>query len=238
MASLSPDKDVSVRKPVVFALLLLLAAASGSLAAGLEQLTAKVQKQYQTLTSFSADFTQVLTNATSKERETRTGRLIFSQPALIRWETDKPEKELLVVGQDMVWNAFPEEKAAYRYGVEDILGSKTMLRFLSGKGNLSEDFHIKEEPGAPAGQAGLNLVPREAEPSMVLAKAWVDRKSNMLTRIVIEDFYGNVNDVSLSNVKLNPPAAKELFQYTPPKDYGIFDNTGQAGGKPGGKQGR
>lgn len=186
----------------------------------------KVQKQYQNLTSFSADFVQVLDNAASKEKDTRSGRLVFAQPSLIRWETEKPEKELLVVGKDAVWNAFPEEKVAYRYSVEEVLGSKTMLRFLSGKGNLREDFHVQQEKDAPEGQAKLKLVPREAEPSLVLAYAWVDLKSNMLTRIAIEDFYGNINDVTLSNVKLNPSVAKEQFQYAAPKDYGIFDNTG------------
>ncbi|WP_243363140.1 LolA family protein [Fundidesulfovibrio terrae] len=199
-------------------------------AADIAALADKVQKQYQALSSFTADFTQVLVNSASKDKETRSGKLVFAQPSLIRWETEKPEKELLVVGKDVVWNAFPEEKSAYRYGVEDVLGSKTMLRFLSGKGNLREDFHIQEEQGAPEGQVKLKLVPREAEPAMVLAYAWVDLKTSMLARISIEDFYGNLNDVTLNNVKLNPSVSKDIFQYTPPKDYGIFDNTGLQGG--------
>jgi outer membrane lipoprotein carrier protein len=187
--------------------------------------TDKIQKEYQSLSSFTADFTQVLTNAASKEQETRSGRIFFSQPALIRWETQKPEKELLVVGKDAVWNTFEDEKTAYRYSVEEILGSKTMLRFLSGQGNLKEDFHIEEQPGAPKGQVELKLVPREAEPSLVLAYVWVDTSDYMLARIQIEDFYGNVNDVSLANLKFNARLAKDLFQYSPPTDYQVFDNT-------------
>lgn len=200
--------------------------APAALGADVAAISDKLQKRYQSLTSFSAEFTQVLVNSASKERETRSGRLVFSQPALIRWETQKPEPELLVVGADSVWNVFPAEKSAYRYTVDEVLGSKTMLRFLSGKGNLREDFHIQEEKGAPEGQALLRLVPREAEPSLVLAFAWVDLKTDMLARISIEDFYGNVNDVSLSAVKLNPSVAKDQFQYAPPKDYTIFDNAG------------
>ena len=204
--------------------MILLASKAG--AADVTSITDSVQKKYQTLSSFKADFTQVLFNAASKDKDVRTGRIVFSQPALIRWETEKPEKELLVVGKDAVWNAFPEEKSAYRYSVEDMLGSKTMLRFLSGKGNLKEDFHIQEEPGAPEGQMELKLVPREAEAGMVLAHAWVDVKTSMLARISIEDFYGNINDLTLSNLNLNPSVSKDQFQYTPPKDYSIFDNTG------------
>ena len=211
---------------ILAAFALVALAASAALGADVAAVSDKVQKRYQSLTSFSADFTQVLVNSTSKERETRSGSLVFSQPSLIRWETRVPEPELLVVGPDAVWNVFPAEKSAYRYTVDEVLGSKTMLRFLSGKGNLREDFHVQEEKGAPEGQALLKLVPREAEPSLVQAFAWVDLKTDMLARISIEDFYGNTNDVTLSNVKLNPSVAKEQFRYAPPKDYTIFDNAG------------
>ncbi|WP_243309928.1 LolA family protein [Fundidesulfovibrio agrisoli] len=213
-------------------LALLLLAAPGAQAADVAALTAKIQKQYQSMSSFSADFSQRLQNATSKETEIRTGKLVFAQPALIRWETLAPEKELLVVGKDAVWNAFPEEKSAYRYSVEEVLGSKTMLRFLSGKARLSEDFHIQQEPEAPAGQVKLRLVPREAEPGLVLAYAWVDERTNMLTRISIEDFYGNINDLTLANVTLNTKTSPEQFQYTPPAGYSIFDNEALQGKKP------
>jgi len=209
-------------------LLLLFLCASQALAADIAAITGKIQKKYSSLTTLTADFTQTLVNAASKETSTRAGRIFFAQPALIRWETDTPEKELLVVGKDAAWNAFPEEKNVYRHPVEDVLGSKTMLRFLSGKGNLSEDFRLEEEQGAPVGQIKLKLVPRQADASLVLAHVWVDDQTWLLGRISIEDFYGNINDVTLSNVKINGSIPKDLFQYTPPKDYTVFDNLGQS----------
>lgn len=47
----------------------------------------------------------------------------------------------------------------------------------------------------------------------------------------MEDFYGNVNDVTLSAFKPNPNLAKDLFQYAPPAGYQTFDNTGATKGK-------
>lgn len=221
-----------MKKIIPLTCLLLALLAAPAHATDVAALAAKMQKQYQSISSFSADFTQLLRNAASKEAETRTGKLVFAQPALIRWETLAPEKELLVVGKDAVWNAFPEEKAVYRYSVEEVLGSKTMLRFLSGKARLNEDFHIQEEQGnAPAGQVMLRLVPREAEPGMVLAYAWVDERTNMLARVSIEDFYGNVNDLTLSNVTLNAKVSPEQFQYSPPQGFSVFDNEAGQGKK-------
>ncbi|GAB6035608.1 outer membrane lipoprotein chaperone LolA [Fundidesulfovibrio butyratiphilus] len=208
-----------------------LARAATVVAADVDTLADKVQSHYKSVKSFTADFTQVLKNATSKDQEIRTGHLAYAQPNLIRWETRKPEKELLVVGKDGVWNVFDEERTAYRYGVEEVLGSKTMLRFLSGAGNIADDFTIEEEPDAPAGETRLKLTPREAEPGMVLAHIDVDTKTYTITRAAIEDFYGNVNDVTLKNIKMNPVLSKDLFVYTPPKDYQTFDNTGATQGR-------
>lgn len=215
----------------VLALGLCLVQTADALAVDVSALADSVQSHYKAVKTFTADFTQVLKNATSKDQEIRTGRLAFAQPNLIRWETRKPERELLVVGREGVWNVFDDERTAYRYGVEEVLGSKTMLRFLSGAGNIRDDFTIEEQQGAPAGQVRLKLTPREAEPGMVLAYIDVDVDSSTIVRAAIEDFYGNVNDVTLSNVKTNPSLSKGLFDYTPPKDYQTFDNTGATQGR-------
>ena len=97
--------------------------------------------------------------------EQRSGSFVFKKPTLVRWETVKPEKELLIVGKDVVWDYFEEDKEAYRYSVEEIINSKTMLRFLTGKANLNEDFLVaagKADEAGP-GQAVLQLAP--ASPS-------------------------------------------------------------------------
>lgn len=222
---------MKVKNVLAWVVILVLAQAAAAQAADVVALADKVQSHYKSVKSFTADFTQVLKNATSKDQEIRTGHMAFAQPNLIRWETGKPEKELLVVGKDGVWNVFDDERTAYRYGVEEVLGSKTMLRFLSGAGNIGDDFTMEEEQGAPAGEARLKLTPREAEPGMVLAHIDVDAKTYTITRVAIEDFYGNVNDVTLKNVKMNASLPKDLFVYTPPKDYQTYDNTGATQGR-------
>ena len=97
------------------------------------ELAARIQKKYATITAFSSSFTQAIRNAASGDTERRAGTIAFKKPLLVRWETVTPEKELLLVAQDAVWDYFEEDKEAYRYAVEEIINSKTMLRFLTGK---------------------------------------------------------------------------------------------------------
>ncbi|MBF0480921.1 MAG: outer membrane lipoprotein carrier protein LolA [Desulfovibrionaceae bacterium] len=209
---------------IVFALL----AATAAIAWAGPEIAGKIQKQYQSIGSFTAAFNQELVNAASKDHELRAGTIAFSQPGLIRWQTVTPEKELLIVGREVVWDYFEDEKTAYEYPLEEILNSKTMLKFLSGKANLTEDFLVSEEKDQAAkdqGLVALRLIPKEAEPGLVLAQAWVDAKTFLLRRIVLRDFYGNTNDLRLSDIKINAQLPKNDFDFTPPKGVEIMDQT-------------
>lgn len=210
---------------LAFALIMAWGSPAG--AQDVSQIAGRIQQKYATIGAFTAKFTQAIRNAASGDTENRSGTFFFKKPTLVRWETVSPEKELLIVGQSAVWDYFEEDKEVYRYSVQEIISSKTMLRFLTGKANLTEDFIVAEsktEKGGP-GQIVLDLAPREPEPGLVMARIWVDQHTDLIVRIRIQDFYANTNDLTLSNVELNPKLADSLFQFTPGKDVKVHDNT-------------
>lgn len=224
---------ISVTVFVVVSCLLLpaLAGAAGPIPA--QDLPDLIQKRYETLKTFRADFTQELTNVASGEVDKREGKIWFRQPSQVRWETSVPEKELLVVGAKFAWDYIPDEELAIKYGVATLLDSKTILRFLSGQANIKEDFVVKTEwPGADEVRAKwgkdltvLQLVPKEAEPGMVLAFVGVAPDTGLLKQVMIVDFYGNGNEVKLSNVETDVDLAPAMFTFTPPKGTQVEDNT-------------
>lgn len=192
-----------------------------------------IQQRYETLNTFSADFVQELTNVASGQVDTRKGRIWFKQPSQVRWESIEPEKELLIVGPEMAWDYIEDEQLALKYNVASLLDSKTILRFISGKANIKEDFIVKTEwQGADdvrakwgKGYTVLQLVPKEAEPGMVLAYIGVEPDTGLLRQVMIIDFYGNGNELRLSNVELDIDLAPEMFTFTPPEGTQIEDNT-------------
>lgn len=194
-----------------------------------------IQERYETMKTFTADFEQELTNIASGEVERRTGKVWFGQPSLLRWENESPEKEVLVIGPDVAWDYFADDKMAYKYPVELVLDSKTMLRFISGQANLREDFIIKSDwDGAEVvrtkwgkGLTILQLQPREPEPGLVLAYVGVDPETALLRQLMIVDFYGNGNEVRLTNVKIDIPVKADMFTFTPPEGVMVEDNTQQ-----------
>ena len=201
--------------------LILLVLASVSHAAGI---TSEIQKEYDSLKGFQVDFKQQLKNAASGEIETREGRIWFKQPGLVRWQTDSPENELLVVGKDVVWDFFKDEDTAIKYAASDILSSKNMIKFISGKAKLEEDFVI-EDMGMEMGLRKLMLTPIEPEPSLVLATIWVDPTTKLLRSILLVDFYGNGNKLGLDNFVRKPALPDNLFQFVPPEGVSVQDNS-------------
>lgn len=194
----------------------------------------RIQTRYEQLKSFTADFSQTLTNAASGQAETRSGKIWFGQPSRVRWVTEKPDGEVLVIGPEFAWDYLEDENVAIKYRVEGLLSSKTILRFISGKANLREDFVIKTDwQGADdvrarwgKGLTILQLVPKEPEPGMVLAFVGVEPDTALFRQIMIVDFYGNGNEVRLDNVKLDQPLGDDLFEFTPPDGVEVEDNTG------------
>jgi len=192
-----------------------------------------IQKRYENMKTFQATFSQELTNVASGEVEKREGKIWFRQPSQVRWETSAPEKELLVVGPEFAWDYIPDEELAIKYGVRTLLDSKTILRFLSGQANIKEDFVVKTDwPNAEEVRSKwgkdltvLQLLPKEAEPGMVLAFIGVEPDTGLLKQVMIVDFYGNGNEVKLDNLEIDVDLAPEMFTFTPPQGTQVEDNT-------------
>ena len=193
------------------------AAGAAQAAQAEEGIVEKIQRRYESIQSFQAGFTQELTVAASRESEERRGVLYFRHPGLIRWETVSPEPELLIVGSEVVWNYFEEEEIAYRYAVEDVLGSATVLKILSGQARLDQDFLTEVDLAEDTAATVIRLRPRVPEPSLVEATIRVDPESFLLQQVQAVDFYGNINQVTLHDLRLDPDLDPTLFDFTPPK---------------------
>jgi len=185
-------------------------------------LSDQIQKRYDSLQSFRAFFLQKLTNASSREVQERLGSITFKRPRFIRWETTSPENELLIIGQNTVWEYFPEEETVYRYSVEQVLSSKTMIRFLSGEANLKEDF-IVEDLGTDGEFRHLKIIPMEPEPNLVEGELWVRPGQDMLEKIKLVDFFGNINELELTGIEIDVTVEDKDFILNPPQGTDVIE---------------
>ncbi len=202
-------------KKYILAMALILLSTS-AMAATLEE---KIQSKYQEVNTLGTTFEQSLVHKESGSTQKRSGTLLFSKPFLVRWETQSPHAELLLIGSDMVWNFLPEEEVAYTYSPDIVEGSRPLVQVITGQAQLSKDFAVKNE-GKDNGYTKLILYPHEPTPDMVEAVIWVD-DAMLIRKASIIDFYGNSNTLTFTKVEVNPALPKEAFTFTPPKGVDV-----------------
>ena len=219
---INTNREVHVPRHIMNILFALAIVLGGALGAQADDLTDRIQQRYDSLQSFRGFFLQKLTNASSREVQERLGNIVFARPRFIRWETTSPENELLIIGKDTVWEYFPDEETVYRYTVEQVLSSKTMIRFLSGEANLKDDFTV-QDMGMDGEFRHLKLIPKEPEPNLVEGEVWVRPGQDIMERIKLVDFFGNVNELELTGLELDVPVDEKEFTLVPPKGTEIIE---------------
>lgn len=182
----------------------------------------RIQNRYAQTDAFDANFEQTLTHKESGTSETRKGRLQFQKPLLIRWQTEKPHEETLVVTGKEIWDYLPDEELAYRYNPALVQDSRSIIQVLTGQSALNRDFEVK---GSTREQnlVKLHLFPNEPTPQLVEAWIWVDPETGFIRRANIVDFYGNSNDVKFGRFEPKQSIAPGQFRFSPPKGVEVED---------------
>ena len=111
---------------------------------------------------------------------------------------------------------------AYRYPLELVRDSRTIIQVITGQAALTKDFDVKEA-GQENGLAKLHLYPKEPAPQMVEALLWVEPSTGYIRRASIIDFYGNSNDVRFTQFKPDTSLKESDFTFTAPKGVEVED---------------
>ncbi|MBP9943338.1 MAG: outer membrane lipoprotein carrier protein LolA, partial [Desulfomicrobium sp.] len=100
------------------------------------------------------------------------------------------------------------------------------IRFLSGEANLKDDF-IVEDLGTDGDFRHLKIVPMEPEPNLVEGELWVRPGQDMLEKIKLVDFFGNINELELTGIEIDVNVEEKDFVLSPPKGTEVIE--GMAG---------
>ena len=191
-----------------------------------DALVAKIQTRYQAVNSLSGDFKQVLVHKESGSRTEQSGTIAFRKPLLVRWEVITPKREeLIVISETEVWDYIPGEEIAYKYPVEIVQDSRTMIKVITGQADLREDFKVRAD-GREDELNKLKLIPKEATQQITLAVIWV-ADDGVIRRAMIQDFFGNENDITFTSLAFDTPLADDQFNFSPPAGIDVEDRSGE-----------
>lgn len=208
------------------ALLLCSFCAAPAFAADIDTATVvkNIQDIYGGVNSFRARFTQELSGGGVDT--VQKGSFVFRKPMLVRWETEEPSPELLVVTSQEIWRYLADEKFAYRYNLDSMQDSRPIIAVITGQSALDKEFEIlpMQEEGDPEGMIHLLLYPYKPVHQMVEAHIWVDEKSFLIRQAMVMDFFGNSNKIAFENMVPGAQVKDSDFNFVAPSGVVVEDH--------------
>jgi outer membrane lipoprotein carrier protein len=205
---------------------LLFAVASVAHAADLDapQLAQALQKKYDGIRDFAADFVHTYEGGVLKKQITEKGRLLIKKPGKMRWEYTSPEEKLFVSDGLKMYSYIPKDKQVIVASVPPEDQATTPTLFLAGKGNLTRDFTpsiVELPPGMAAGTRALKLVPKSRQRDYDWLILVVDPGSLEIRGLVTVDAQGGKSSFSFANLKENVSLADKEFAFKIPRGVDV-----------------
>ncbi len=183
---------------------------------GLEEVIAQVEKRYD-VSGFSADFHQVSTIKAMEISDEATGRMFVRKPEMMRWEYDKPERQVIITNADKLWIYRPQDN--------QVIVGKAPVFFAGGKGAgfladikvLRRKFDISLVAADDNRFHVLQLVPIEKTIDVEKILLYVDKDSHLVQRVVTYNTYGDETRIDLLNSRFDQVPDQSLFTFTVPK---------------------
>ena len=188
------------------------------------ELAVALQRKYDGIKDFSADFTHAYEGGVLKKKITERGRLVVKKPGKMRWDYSAPEQKQFVSDGLKMYSYIPQDKQVVVASVPEN-DAATPALFLAGKGNLTRDFTaslVDAPAGMPAGSRALKLVPkvRQAEyDSLVLV---VDPATLGIRGLVTIDAQGGTSSFSFTNLQENTGVADKAFAFKIPRGVDVI----------------
>ncbi|OOW83958.1 outer membrane lipoprotein carrier protein LolA [Xanthomonas campestris pv. vitiswoodrowii] len=171
------------------------------------------------LKGLDGQFSQRVTDANGRVKETSSGRVALATPRQFRWEYAKPYKQLIVADGKKVWvfDADLEQVTVRAQGSEE---QNSPLVALIDPALLDKKYDVSEEAAPRDGLQWLSLTPKvDTDASFQIASLGFGREG--LARMEVVDAVGQRTAIGFSGWKRNPAFAADTFRYTPAKGVDV-----------------
>lgn len=189
-----------------------------SLTAQMEQL----QATYQQLHSLQFDFTQV-TDSGGRIKEGR-GQAAFyrsgspgsGNTGVLRWDYEEPAPQVILNNGRELSIYTPQDKQLIITPSRDLESDITFALFTGSK-KLADEFVVETADSfffindPPMDLQAVQLIPRDPHPQIKRMQIWMD-KQRIIHRLLMEDHFGALTELSFSRVRFNELPSKDSRQ--------------------------
>jgi outer membrane lipoprotein carrier protein len=171
--------------------------------------------------SLSADFKQVLINEAGNPTQTSQGEFYLQRPGKFRWDYLTPFKQQIVSNAGKVWFYDADLEQVTVKKIDESIGSTPAL-LLTGDVALETNYTLENQGSEQDGLQWVKLVPKSQDSSFKYVTIGMDKGT--LAGMELSDNFGHLTRIYFTNVVVNAPLKKTLFEFQAPKGADVFSD--------------
>ena len=183
---------------------------------------------YQTITSLSADFVQIITNPMIGSPDTTRGRLYQMRPSRFAMRFTAPQGDRIVADGRFLWlytpSTTPGQVIRSRIPEYGTTGPNLIGQFVEQPRERYTAQFVRADSLAEAGPVDvIRLVPKGHEQPYSEATIWVGREDGLVHRVDIEESSGQGRSVILRTIRVNVGVPGREVTFSPPAGVRVVD---------------
>ena len=209
---------------VLFGGLQNLRAAAESTRLTVDHILDRVEKKYAD-SKFSADFVQKSTIKAMDITDLATGKVYIKYPGMMRWEYEKPDRQIIITDADKLWIYRPEDNQVMTGNAPTFFRDGKGASFLSDIRLIRQKFDISLEQGKQ-GQSDLfyhlKLIPLEKTLDISTIRLMVSKQTFNVLQVSTQNFYGDETRIDLINSAFGVDLNDSLFSFKIPEGVDVL----------------
>jgi outer membrane lipoprotein carrier protein len=186
----------------------------------------QLQKRYQGVHDFSADFVHTYRGGVLRTQTTERGNVAIKKPGLMRWVYTSPEKKEFVSDGKKIYSYLPQDKQVLVASVPGDDQATSAALFLAGKGDIARDFTAAYADSPAPGTSALKLTPRKSEPEYEYLIVAVDPATLQIRALTTRDRQGGDSTLTFANLKENQGISDKTFAFRIPRGVDVITDAG------------
>lgn len=186
----------------------------------------RAEAAYQTISTLSAEFVQVVVNPLVGEPDTARGTMYLMRPSRFAMRFSIPQGDRIVADGRHLWLYTPSTTPGQvlRSGIPrtGTTGPNLMGQFVERATERYNTRYLRADSLGTGPADVIALAPKSPQ-GYREAVIWVDRDDALLRRIEIVEESGQRRVIQLSQLRVNPGVPQREFKFSPPRDVRVVD---------------
>lgn len=198
------------------------ARAAAAAPAGAEPLVDRLQKTYEAVSDFVADFQQE-TKVKALNRALKAhGQVTFKRPGKMLWRYEEPKGQFVLADGTHLYFYQPEQNQIIKTPLKNAFRSDIPLSFLLGIGSLKKDFNVTLAATEPTHYV-LRLEPKGDPAGLSEILLGVSKETFDILWASVRDPAGNLTTVRFSNLRKGVGVNDSLFRLKIPEGADVVE---------------